>query len=496
MSVFYFDYETNGLLRKPGLKAHCMSYAFDDEPVRRAVGHDAICQVWQEAVKRGAKEVVAHYATGFDVPVSKKLFRFDPEKHGMQVVDIMVIGSLVDPEFSGKHSLAEWGQRVGAPKDDFQDRRVAALIAADPALSTEEAKSRIWETYDSDMGAYCDQDVETLRKVYQYQKAKWLSQHDWGLALAIEHGISVAMAEQEYNGWHFDMPAAKELEQQMVAFIAERTDKLMSIIKPRCIPGEPVANVFKKDRTPSANALKALGLEPEDFALAWKNEKAEAKAAKRPPDPANIHCPVAGDFSRVSFTEYDLDSRQQVITLLQLHGWKPTEYTEKGNPKFTEDSITAQLGGVGKDLAERFVAITRLGQLRGWMSKVRPDGRIEAKAMPQATPTGRMRHSVVVNVPRPGTKWGPEMRALFGVPPGWVQVGVDAAGLELRMLAHYLGDAEFTRQVISGDIHWYICQLIGLVPQGTVRNKDTHTEEGRLHEAIRNVEKTWILDHV
>jgi DNA polymerase I-like protein with 3'-5' exonuclease and polymerase domains len=34
-----------------------------------------------------------------------------------------------------------------------------------------------------------------------------------------------------------------------------------------------------------------------------------------------------------------------------------------------------------------------------------------------------------------------------------VLVGADASGLELRMLAHYMDDAGYTKELLGGDIH-------------------------------------------
>jgi hypothetical protein len=52
--------------------------------------------------------------------------------------------------------------------------------------------------------------------------------------------------------------------------------------------------------------------------------------------------------------------------------------------------------------------------------------------------------------------WGYECRSLFGVPEGWVLVGSDLAGIELRCLAHemakYDGGA-YGRVLLEGDIH-------------------------------------------
>lgn len=456
MGIFYFDYETNGFLNRPDLTAHCMAWAVDEGPVNLAVGEEDIRNVLEQELPKHSR-VCAHYLTGFDGPVTAKLFGIDLSTTH-EYVDTKVIGSLVDPEFSGTHSLAEWGRRVNAPKDDYQARCKEAGI--DP-----------WAKYSEEMGEYCKQDVSTLRKVHRYQQSRYLDKHDWTLSLALEHRISAVMAWQEFNGVWFDYHAAEALQDRMEREIREHTDFCSPLIKPKCIEGTAVAAVFKKDGAPSANAWKALGMDPDN----------------------PVEGLIQGPFTRVSFSEYDLNSRQQVVKLLQLHGWKPTEYTEKGNPKFTEESITASVGPVGKALAERFVTISRLSTVRNWMAKVRSDGRISAKAFAQATPTGRMRHSIVVNVPRPGTKWGPELRSLFGVEPveGRVLVGVDASQLELRMLAHYMNDPAYTKKLLESDIHWYNVQLMGLVPMDVDRVQD-HSPTGLLHEEYRNVAKTFI----
>ena len=44
-------------------------------------------------------------------------------------------------------------------------------------------------------------------------------------------------------------------------------------------------------------------------------------------------------------------------------------------------------------------------------------------------------------------------RECFIVPEGHKLVGVDAAALELRLLAHYMNEPEYIREVLEGDIH-------------------------------------------
>lgn len=172
-------------------------------------------------------------------------------------------------------------------------------------------------------------------------------------------------------------------------------------------------------------------------------------------------------------------------------------------PKITEESLETVQGGLGKLVMQRMVWSHRRSLLQGLLGERRNDGRLEAGANPCATPTGRMRHRVVVNIPAARSTFGEEIRSLFQGTPlagkwkgrvitntikegqrrkgftnkveSWdkkkekwkesghyrkylpkdqlVFVGYDGAGLELRMFAHYVNDAAYTLEVVSGDIH-------------------------------------------
>ena len=55
------------------------------------------------------------------------------------------------------------------------------------------------------------------------------------------------------------------------------------------------------------------------------------------------------------------------------------------------------------------------------------------------------------------------------VDDGNVLVGVDASGLELRMLAHYMNDEEYINEVVNGDIHTTNQNLAGLESRDTAK---------------------------
>jgi DNA polymerase I-like protein with 3'-5' exonuclease and polymerase domains len=91
--------------------------------------------------------------------------------------------------------------------------------------------------------------------------------------------------------------------------------------------------------------------------------------------------------------------------------------------------------------------------LHGWINGLDAEGRLHGSCFTISTPTGRARHSVIVNVPSAKAAHGKEMRSLFVASPGHKIVGADSAGNQMRALCHYLKNDEFTELILNGDIH-------------------------------------------
>ena len=181
------------------------------------------------------------------------------------------------------------------------------------------------------------------------------------------------------------------------------------------------------------------------------------------------HEDVGGPFTRIKWANYNLGSNDQVLEYLQRYTtWVPSEFTEKGNPRLTEDSFDTIGGsGVGEMLKEYLITKARRTTIlnfkdpsKGWINHIRPDGRITPVNNPMATPTSRSKHSRIVNVPSGGAMYGAEMRRCFtAYDVDSFMIGADASGLELRCLAHEMGDEETTREIVDGDIHTVFWQL-------------------------------------
>lgn len=161
------------------------------------------------------------------------------------------------------------------------------------------------------------------------------------------------------------------------------------------------------------------------------------------------------------------------------YGWVPTAFTPTGEPALDEDTLAALPYPEAKQLSQyrdlnKIIAMLAEGKA-GWLKLVRPDGRdssrqcagrIYGRVTTNGAVTGRCTHSKpnLGQVPRRG-ELGKQCRELFEAPDGWVLVGADASGLELRVFGHFLArydGGRYAREVIEGDIHTANMKAAGL----------------------------------
>jgi len=163
--------------------------------------------------------------------------------------------------------------------------------------------------------------------------------------------------------------------------------------------------------------------------------------------------------------DFNLASRQQVGEYLQDFGWKPTEFTVHGRPIVNEKTLAEVQGIPEADLINSYLMYQkRVSQITSWGEATEEDGRVHGFVIPNGAITGRMTHRQpnMAQVPSSNSPFGSDCRALWVVPKGKKLVGIDASGLELRMLAHYMDDEEYTNEIINGDIHTANQKLAGL----------------------------------
>lgn len=455
-----FDIEANGFLDAV-TKAHCLVIKdtennavqrYNDIAVSTAVGR--LCEGVKklELATHAGTNIVAHNGIKYDVPVLKKLYPwFKPDMS--RVKDTLVLSRLIYTNMSdvdsmlpksrkpigklhGSHSLEAWGIRLGCHKDDYQGG---------------------WEEWSQVMEDYCVQDVEVLHKLWDKLVGKGWSQQ----AIDLEHQVAVICAAQERHGFLFNEQLAASLYAEMITHKVQIEADLRNVFKPRYRPDGGVVTTKQSRRSQE----ELLGID---------HVRSSAKSAKGKTYYKSFEFVADTQYQKVVLTAFNPGSRQHIYEWLNaIHGWKPTEFTDNGQPKIDE-VVLSDLPWVEAKLLCRYLMIQkRIGQLaegdNAWLKLVTSQGRIHGGVITNGAVTGRATHNHPNLGQVPSVQhgkegilmglaggWGYECRELFCVPEGKTLVGADLSGLELRCLAHFMAEfdeGEYGRVLIEGDIH-------------------------------------------
>jgi DNA polymerase-1 len=122
-----------------------------------------------------------------------------------------------------------------------------------------------------------------------------------------------------------------------------------------------------------------------------------------------------------------------------------------------------------KDLKRWKILETRWKTAKDWMDRMDGDGRVHGQVIVPGTVTHRASHQNpnMANIPSITSERGLyglfayECRQAWTVPRGSALVGTDAAGIQLRVLAHYMNDPEYTKTLLEGDIHTFNKNALG-----------------------------------
>ena len=180
--------------------------------------------------------------------------------------------------------------------------------------------------------------------------------------------------------------------------------------------------------------------------------------------------PIGPDdtYQRTEVVQANLGNLDSVKEYLYSIGWKPDDWNwkrvsqyemVKTTPKLTSTSLEP-LGQMGIDIGTFYSTRNRHSVLRGWIDEVR-EGRLRGRMWTIGTPTFRVRHEIITNIPAVDASWGKEMRSLLIAEDGYRVVGADSAGNQMRGLCHYIGDDDFTDEVINGDVHQRNADVLG-----------------------------------
>ena len=353
------------------------------------------------------KEFIGHNIIGFDAPVIKKVLGVDLFKLG-KVTDTLILSRLFKPVREGGHSLRAYGIKFGYNKINFDD----------------------FSEFSLEMLEYCIRDVKLTRKVYDLlqRQGKGFSQQ----SIDLEHRVAEIIEKQVQTGFLFDLEKAHLL----LAKLQKKIDDVQTKVRETFPPLKIEETFIPKSNNKSRGYVKGV------------------------------------PFIKVKYQEFNLGSRQQIGERLMKLGWKPKKKTDKGHV-IVDEKVLSQIKNIPEaELINEFLLLQkRIAMINSWIEAVDKDRRVHGRVITNGAITSRMSHQSpnMAQIPAVYSPYGKECRELWTVPSGYKLVGIDASGLELRILSHYMNDKEYINEVINGDIHSTNQALAGLETRDTAK---------------------------
>ena len=426
--VLYFDIEANGLLDTVS-KMHCLVIIDKDDNVTKYRPHEV-----PEGAKRLLKAlsegdyICGHNIIDYDLRALRKIYPWFKvsRQQRKQCIDTLTLSKLVYSNIKdrdagllksgrlpaalyGKYSLEAFGYRLGMLKGNYGKQENA------------------WEVFTEEMLTYCVQDVRVTKLLHE----KLTLQAYTDLSNELEHDTQWLMVKQRSNGVHFDRAKATKLEQTVRARQAVLNQEIIKSVP--LIPDKVF--VPKRDN-------KTLGYKK--------------------------GVPVQ------KYKDFNTQSRQQIEWIVTKHyGYMPDNEAlfDDERLKIDEETFTfikkdknapKELRHLSVLIEESLMLSKLLGQMadgkNAWFKFATENDTIHGRVDPLGAVSARATHSSpnLAQVPSCKKPYGKECRELFTPPPGWVQAGIDASGLELRCLAHFLypyDGGAYANEVLNGDIH-------------------------------------------
>lgn len=416
---------------------------------------------------------IGHNILGFDLPVLVQLI---PELLGKDDVtnylDTLVVSRLVNYSRPQGHSIEDYGLEFNLEKISFKD----------------------FSRWSQELEDYCIRDVDINLKVYK-KYLKVTTDPQWYSSIELEQLFQYYIVNAlENNGFYFDVNKAKEL----LSFVTSELEELDKNILREFPPKE----ILIKEFTPKATKFGTISktsvprslwdnIHEYEVGKTYRHTKLEPfnpsshkqiisvlnEAGWSPVEKTQTHIDTERELNRLKFThsetkEVDLVNLTHKLDILRLSGWKVSENNLSTLPPSAPTPA--------RTLAKRILLESRRRSLVEWLGLVQLDGRIHGKFYGIGAWTHRMSHQNpnTANIPREFKEdntpklLGREMRELWCAPENRLLVGVDAEGIQLRVFAHLIDDAEFTDALVKGkksdktDPHSLNQRVLGSVCKG------------------------------
>lgn len=432
-----FDLETNGLLNEVTTIWCGWTYDTRTETYQGYLRSDLmhldqsakdIDTMWEDLAD-DPDGCVAHNGLDYDLEVFNKFYGHIPkfqefyrkchDEVGTYFIDTLILSRLLYPDVGpmdwamynagklrdfpdtpgarkklfGNHNLEAWGYRLGVLKGH----------------ATEDEGPTDWTVFKFSMYyPYNKQDVKVTKALLERFEFKAAQLNDQ-TCIALEHRFALYLKHQMDAGVSFDVDKAEMLVKYWKRELSRRLVQMRAQVPDIVIEETKIAGASNKN-------LGRVKGEP---------------YTKRTVIPFN---PRSADHI--------------IFFLTEKYGWEPTEFTGKksdkwpnGKPQVTHQVLSEMTYPEAPLLARIKLLMDRIALVQtspsSWLKSVASDGRIHGRIIHNGTPTSRCRHSRpnLGNIPSSKATWGEVLRSLFIPRDGWVMVGCDADGLEMRLLS-------------------------------------------------------------
>lgn len=458
MRYSIFDIETDGLLPTVS-KIHCLSYRMYENGTlldkNTLFSETDIRHYFEEQ-----EVVIGHNVLCYDFPVLEKIYGIKINKN--RVIDTLGLSWYL---YVGRksHSLESWGEELGVEKPKIEDWK---------NLSNEEYANRCERDVEINELLFLKQ-IELLKKLYpKHADRQRIINY---LNFKID-----CLREQEEVKIKIDIPLLEKSLNELETLYNEKYDILKSVM--------PKVAKYKVRKCPK-NMYKANG-ELSAKGIEWINLLEEQGLPKDYNQDVKV-------FDR--YEEPNPTSTTQIKEWLYSLGWKPDVFNEVKNKKTNTSKEVEQIYNDKKELNESVKELYsvcpelehlnmfslighRIGIFKSFRDNLDENGFVVASAM-GLTNTNRFKHrSPCVNLPKPGTFYGEQIRGLLIVPDdSYIMIGSDLSSAEATTQDNYMFkfDPEYVkdRRTEGFDPHLDIGILAGLITQEEA-DFFTHFKEG------------------
>ncbi len=349
-----------------------------------------------------------------------------------------------------------------------------------------------WSYWDAEKLNRVLVDIEINRKVYHYlNNEAQKTGVDFSTQIRRTQAAQYWYTYQEMYGWMADKKymesCVEDLDNIIEGLKNEIEPKLPKQVKPKApkCTWEDIRDKWKNfyQKVPKAKVDLDTGKPIKEaymptlrvFLKSGKYDKHTANHFGIDQDPEKSGRLVRGPYTKIEIHDSKMSQHAVVKDYLLSIGWRPIQWNYqkdkdgklerdaagnliKKSPKLTEDSFDSIEGELGKKIAHYNTYVHRRRTMKnekdsskGWLNQLRKDtDRIPAGAMAWATSTGRAAQFGIVNVPSVAALYGEPMRRSWICPEDKVLVSVDMDSAQIRILANYMGDDEYTQAVTEG----------------------------------------------